>query len=160
MSVFFFLFCFFFFLSVFVFIVVLLCGDGWCRVGRVWMAGWVRWWLERGRCVGICVVSVLGNRFIFDKITHLYPLGTFSTFHYMFYISLSGYNSRTIQDIKFKFLVFLSFVEATTCVNLQSARCTGFKDGIFRIRPASLETSTAHNNKATASKKKSTTHIV
>ena len=30
------------------------------------------------------------------KIAHLYPLGTFSAFCYMFYIFLSGYDSRTI----------------------------------------------------------------
>ena len=29
------------------------------------------------------------------------PVGTFSVFHYMFYIFLSGCNSKTIQDIKF-----------------------------------------------------------
>ena len=55
------------------------------------------------------------------------PLGTLSAFHYIFYIVLSGYNSGMFPDIKFKFSAPLSFVEATKCVKLQSARCTGFK---------------------------------
>ena len=37
----------------------------------------------------------------------------------MFYIFLSGCNSRTIQDIKFKFSVFLSLVEATKFINFK-----------------------------------------
>ena len=45
----------------------------------------------------------------------------------MFYIFLNGYNSRTIQDIKFKFSAFLSFTEATKRVKFQSARSTGLK---------------------------------
>ena len=49
-------------------------------------------------------------------------LGTFSAFHYMLYIFLSGYNSRTIQDIEFKFSGFLLFVEATNCVKFHKAR--------------------------------------
>ena len=53
----------------------------------------------------------------------------------MFYIFLSGYNSRTIQDIKFKFSAFLRLVEATKYVKFQNARCTGFKVGIFLILP-------------------------
>ena len=53
----------------------------------------------------------------------------------MFYICLSGYNSRTIQDIKFKFSAFLRLVEATKCVKFQSDKYTGFKIGIFRICP-------------------------
>ena len=53
----------------------------------------------------------------------------------MFYIFLSGYNSRTIQDIRFQFSAILSLVEATKYVKFQSARCTGFKVGIFRISP-------------------------
>ena len=63
------------------------------------------------------------------------PLRTFSTFHYMFYIVLSGYNSRTINDIKLKFSAFLSFVETTKYVKFQSPKCTGFKVGILRISP-------------------------
>ena len=55
------------------------------------------------------------------KLAHLYPLGTFSAFHYIFYIFLSGYNSRTSQDIKFRFSAFLNLVEATTYVKFQSA---------------------------------------
>ena len=50
------------------------------------------------------------------------PLGTF----------LSGY-IRTIQDTKFKFSAFLSFMEATKCVKFKSGRYTGFKVGIFWI---------------------------
>ena len=76
------------------------------------------------------------SRIKYDKTllicTHL---GTFSAFHYIFYIFLRGYNSRTIQDIKFKFSEFLSFVEATNYVKFQSARCTSFKVDIFRIGP-------------------------
>ena len=71
------------------------------------------------------------------KLLIFTPLGTFSAFHYMFYIFLSGYNSGTIQDIKFKFSA-LSFVEATKCVKFQSARYTGFKVDIFRISPLHL----------------------
>ena len=63
------------------------------------------------------------------------PLGTLSTFHYIYYLFLSGYNSGTFQDIKFKFSASLSFVEATKCVKFQSVRCTGFKVDIFRISP-------------------------
>ena len=66
------------------------------------------------------------------------PLGTFSAFHYMFYIYLSGYNSKTIQDVKFKFSAFLSLVEATKYAKFQSARCTGLKVGIFRKSPINL----------------------
>ena len=62
-------------------------------------------------------------------------VGTFSAFHYIVYIFLSGYNSRTIQDTKFKFSAFLTFVEFTKCVKFQSATRTGFKIGIFRISP-------------------------
>ena len=40
-----------------------------------------------------------------------------------------------LTGLKFKFSTFLSLVEATKCVKLQSARCTGFKNGIFRISP-------------------------
>ena len=69
------------------------------------------------------------------KLLICIPLGTFSAFHYMVYIFLSGYNSRTIQDINFKFSAFHSLVEATTYVKFQSARCTGFKVGSFRISP-------------------------
>ena len=46
--------------------------------------------------------------------------GTFSGFHYMFYIFLSGCNSKTIQDIKFKFSAFFSFMEATKCMKFQN----------------------------------------
>ena len=69
------------------------------------------------------------------KTVDLYPLGTFSAFRYIFCIVLSGYNSGTIQDIKFKFLAFLSLMKATRRVKIQSAGCTGFKVGIFRITP-------------------------
>ena len=51
------------------------------------------------------------------------------------YIFLSGYNSGTIQDIKFKFSAFLSFVKATKCAKIQCAGCTGFKVGIFKMSP-------------------------
>ena len=68
----------------------------------------------------------------YEKIAHCTFLCTFSAFHYMFYIFLSGCNSRTIQDIKFKFSTFLRLVEATTC---EISKCTGFKIGIFRICP-------------------------
>ena len=40
----------------------------------------------------------------------------------MFYIFVSGYSSRTIQDVKFKFSAFLSLVEAKKYVKFQSAR--------------------------------------
>ena len=63
------------------------------------------------------------------------PPGTSSTFRYTFYIFLSGYNSGTIQDIKFKFSAFLSFVKATKCAKIQCAGCTGFKVGIFQMSP-------------------------
>ena len=56
-------------------------------------------------------------------------------FHYIFYIFLSGYNSRTSQDIKLKFSTFLSFMEAIKRMKFQSAWCTGFEVGIFRISP-------------------------
>ena len=45
-------------------------------------------------------------------------LGVFSTFHCMLYIYLSGYNTRTIQDIEFKFSGFLLFAEATNWLGL------------------------------------------
>ena len=69
------------------------------------------------------------------KLLSCTPLGTFSAFHYMFYVFLSGFNSRTIQDIKFKFSAFLNFAEAIKCMKFQSARCTGLKVDIFRISP-------------------------
>ena len=53
----------------------------------------------------------------------------------IFYIFLSGYNSRTIHDIKFKFSECLGFMEATICVKFQSAGCTGVKVDIFWISP-------------------------
>ena len=62
-------------------------------------------------------------------------IGTFSAFHYMFYILSTGYNSKTILDTKLKSSVFFSFVEATKCAKFQIARCIGFKVGICRIRP-------------------------
>ena len=66
------------------------------------------------------------------------PLGTFSAFQYIIYIFLIAYNSKTTYDIiKFKFSAFLSFVEVTKCVKLQSHRCTGVKVGVFRISPVS-----------------------
>ena len=52
---------------------------------------------------------------------------------YMLYMFLSGYNSRTIQDIEFKFSECLLFVEATNIVKFQRARYTGYKVDIFRI---------------------------
>ena len=61
----------------------------------------------------------------------------------MFYIFLSGYNSRTVQDTKVKFSAFLSFVEATKGVKFQSARCTLFKVGILWI---CFKTKGAHNS--------------
>ena len=68
------------------------------------------------------------------------PLGTFSAFRYIFYIFLRGYNSGTIQDIKFTFSAFLSFVKTTKCVKNQSAECIGFKAGIFQISPIAIIT--------------------
>ena len=68
-----------------------------------------------------------------EKIVHLYPLGTFSAFHYMLCIFLTGYNSRTIQDIEFSFSGFLLFVESTNSVQFQRARYSGFKVDSFRI---------------------------
>ena len=53
----------------------------------------------------------------------------------MFYIFLNGNNSRTIQDIVFKFSAFLRLVKATKCVKFQSVRYTGCKVGIFPISP-------------------------
>ena len=63
------------------------------------------------------------------------PLGSFSAFHYIIYTFLSDYNSRTNQDIKFKFSAFLSLVEAIKCVKFQSDRFTGLKVDIFLINP-------------------------
>ena len=58
----------------------------------------------------------------------------------MFYIFLSGYNSRTIQDIKFKFSVVLSFVEPTTCEKFQSAiGAQVLKLTFFRINPIAFQ---------------------
>ena len=68
-----------------------------------------------------------------EKSVHLYPLGTFSTFYYVFFVSLGGYNSSTTKDIKLKFSAFLSCVEVTKCVKFQIPRLMGFKVGIFRI---------------------------
>ena len=62
-------------------------------------------------------------------------LGTVSAFCYVFYIFLSGYNFGTIQNTKFKFSAFLSFMKTTKYVKFQSLGCTGFKVGIFRISP-------------------------
>ena len=67
-------------------------------------------------------------------------LGTFSAFHHIIiYTILSGYNSRIIQDIKFKFSAFLSVVEVTKCVTFQSARCKDFQVDIFRVSPIVLK---------------------
>ena len=66
------------------------------------------------------------------------PVGKFSAFGYIFYIFLSGCNSGTIQDIKFKFSALLSFLKVTKCVKIQSAGCTGFTFGIFRISPIKI----------------------
>ena len=44
---------------------------------------------------------------MYEGIAHIYLLGTFSTFHYLFYIFLSGYNSGTIQDINLNSQQFL-----------------------------------------------------
>ena len=68
------------------------------------------------------------------KLLICIPRSTFLAFRYMFYLFLSGYYSRTMQYIKFKFSSFL-IVEVTKCVEFQSARCTDFKVGIFRISP-------------------------
>ena len=89
--------------------------------------------IRNNNCMHYLVQS--HSRINCEKIAHLYPLGTFLTFHYtcMFYTFLSGYNARTIQHIKFEFSGFLSLVEATNYVKFQSARCTGFKVDIFRI---------------------------
>ena len=75
------------------------------------------------------------------------PLGTTtsSAFHYMFYIFLSGYNSRTIQNIKLKFAAFLSLMEDAKYVKFQSARCTGFKVDVFRISPIVSYCTNLHN---------------
>ena len=81
-----------------------------------------------------------------NKLLICTPVGTFSAFHYMLYIFLSDYNSRTVEDIKFKFSAFLSFVEATKCdycVKCQSPRCVGFKVGFFlKMSIAELESET------------------
>ena len=71
------------------------------------------------------------------------PLGTFSAFHYIIYTHLSGYNSKTIQDIKLKFSAFLSFVVVTQHMKFQNARCKGFKVDIFWISPI---TNSTHNS--------------
>ena len=59
---------------------------------------------------------------------------------------MSGYNSRTIQDIVFKFSAFLSAMEATKCVKFQNARCKDFQVDIFRISPIVLVEERAANN--------------
>ena len=52
----------------------------------------------------------------------LTPLGTFSAFHYMFYIFLIGYSENfKISSSNFQ---LLRFVAATKCVKFQSAWCT------------------------------------
>ena len=61
-------------------------------------------------------------------------------------IFLSDYIFGTIQDIKFKFSAVLSIVKATQCVKLQSAGSTGFKVGIFRISPITIEGRKVHNS--------------
>ena len=71
-----------------------------------------------------------------EKIVHLYPLGTFSAFYYMFILFLGGYNSSTTSDIKLTLSAFLSCVEVTKCVKFP--RYKGFKVGIFRISPIVL----------------------
>ena len=55
------------------------------------------------------------------KLLIFTPLDTFSAFHYMFYIFLSGYNSRTIQYIKFKVSTFLSVVKAIKMFEISKA---------------------------------------
>ena len=63
------------------------------------------------------------------------PPGTFSAFHYIICTCLSDYNSRTIQDIKFKFSAFLNVVEGTKYMKFQSAMCKDFQGDIFGISP-------------------------
>ena len=70
-----------------------------------------------------------------EKIADLYPLGIFSTVCYMFILFLSGYNSYTTKDIKFKISTSLSCVEVTKRGKFQISMYKGFKSGIFRIRP-------------------------
>ena len=70
-----------------------------------------------------------------EKIVHLYPLGTFAAFCYMFFVFLGGYNSETTKDIKLKFSAFLYSLEVTKCVNFKIPRLMGFIVGIFRISP-------------------------
>ena len=74
---------------------------------------------------------------------HLYPLGTFSAFCYMFIVFLVGYNSQTTLDIKLKFSAFLSCEGVNKCVKCQIPRYKGFKIGIFRISPIALASSSS-----------------
>ena len=69
------------------------------------------------------------------KIVHLYPLGTFSAFYYIFFVFLGGYNSYSTEDIKLIFSAFLSCVKVIKCVKFQIPRLMGFKVCIFRISP-------------------------
>ena len=63
------------------------------------------------------------------------PLCTFSAFHYMFYIFLSGYNSRTIKISSSGFEHFLVSWRQKKMYQIQSARSTYFKIDIFQTRP-------------------------
>ena len=78
------------------------------------------------------------SRIKYEKIAHLYPALPPTPF----YIFLRGYNSRPVHDIKLKFSAFLSFVEATKCVEFQNARCKSFKVDIFRINHIDTHTHT------------------
>ena len=75
--------------------------------------------------------SVIKN----EKIVHLYPLGTFSAFCYMFIVFSGDYNFETVQAIKLKFLAFLCCVGVTKCMKFQIPRYKGLKVCIFRISP-------------------------
>ena len=73
-----------------------------------------------------------------EKIVHLYPLGTFSAFCYMFMVCLGSLTLKLLKISSRNFSAFLSRVEVTKCAKFQNPMYKGFKVGIFRISPIDL----------------------
>ena len=63
-----------------------------------------------------------------EKIAHLYPLGTFSTFFCNCNVFCGVYNFYSTLDIKLKFQhSFLTCVEVIKCLKFRIPRYLGFK---------------------------------
>ena len=55
------------------------------------------------------------SRIKYEKIAHLYPLGTLSAFHYMFYIFLGGVGTLNVKTV--------TNVTTATYVKNENAKC-------------------------------------